>query len=62
MSYNSLEKIINESFEKKEKVSPKSDKKFFAKGEGPYWWHKDNFHALPYINITKKYLLIKNNY
>ncbi len=27
MSYNKLEKIINESFEKKEKVGPKSDKK-----------------------------------
>ena len=27
MSYDKLEKIINESFEKKEKVSPKSDKK-----------------------------------
>ena len=33
---------------------PESDKKFFAKGEGPYWWHKDNFHALPYININKE--------
>ena len=27
MSYDKLEKIINESFEKKEKVVPKSDKK-----------------------------------
>ena len=27
MSYDKLEKIINESFEKKEKISPKSDKK-----------------------------------
>ena len=27
MSYDKLEKIINESFEKKEKVGPKSDKK-----------------------------------
>ena len=27
MSYNNLEKIINENFEKKEKVGPKSDKK-----------------------------------
>ena len=27
MSYAKLEKIINESFEKKEKVNPKSDKK-----------------------------------
>ena len=27
MSYDKLEKIINESFEKKDKVSPKSDKK-----------------------------------
>ena len=27
MSYNKLEKIINASFEKKEKVGPKSDKK-----------------------------------
>ena len=27
MSYDKLEKIINESFEKKEIVSPKSDKK-----------------------------------
>ena len=27
MSYDKLEKIIKESFEKKEKVSPKSDKK-----------------------------------
>ena len=27
MSYDRLEKIINESFEKREKVGPKSDKK-----------------------------------
>ena len=27
MNYDKLEKIINENFEKKEKVSPKSDKK-----------------------------------
>ena len=27
MSYDKLEKIINESFEKKEKIGPKSDKK-----------------------------------
>ena len=27
MSYDKLEKIINESFEKKEKITPKSDKK-----------------------------------
>ncbi len=27
MSYNKLEKIINENFKKKERVSPKSDKK-----------------------------------
>ena len=27
MSYDNLEKIINESFEKKEKIGPKSDKK-----------------------------------
>ena len=27
MSYNRLEKIINESFEKKDKVGPKSNKK-----------------------------------
>ena len=27
MGYDKLEKIINESFEKKEKVGPKSDKK-----------------------------------
>ena len=27
MSYSKLEKIINESFEKKEKIGPKSDKK-----------------------------------
>ena len=27
MNYDKLEKIINESFEKKEKVGPKSDKK-----------------------------------
>ena len=27
MSYNNLERIINDNFEKKEKVGPKSDKK-----------------------------------
>ena len=27
MNYDKLEKIVNESFEKKEQVSPKSDKK-----------------------------------
>jgi len=28
---------------------PYSVKQFFANGEGPHWYHKDNFHALPYI-------------
>jgi hypothetical protein len=31
-----------------------SDKQFFANGEGPYWWHKDNFHNLPYVTINKE--------
>ena len=38
---------------------PNSDKNFFAKGEGPYWWHKANFHTLPYINIDKEILVNK---
>jgi hypothetical protein len=28
---------------------PHSVKQFFANGEGPHWYHKGNFHALPYI-------------
>ena len=30
MSYDKLQKIIDESFEKKEKVGPKSDKKLVS--------------------------------
>ena len=30
MSYDKLEKIINENFKKKEKISPKSDKKLIS--------------------------------
>ena len=40
MSYDKLEKIINENFEKKEKVSPKSDKKLI----------KNSFTQLRYRN------------
>ncbi len=28
---------------------PASVKQFFATGEGPHWYHKDDFHNLPYI-------------
>ena len=28
---------------------PHSVKQFFAMGEGPHWYHKDDFHNLPYI-------------
>ena len=28
---------------------PPSVKRFFAMGDGPYWYHKDDFHNLPYI-------------
>ena len=28
---------------------PTSVKQFFAMGEGPHWYHKDDFHNLPYI-------------
>ena len=28
---------------------PSSVKQFFATGEGPYWYHKDDFHNLPYV-------------
>ena len=28
---------------------PSSVKQFFARGEGPYWYHKDDFHNLPYV-------------
>ena len=28
---------------------PNSVKQFFATGEGPHWYHKDDFHNLPYI-------------
>ena len=28
---------------------PNSVKQFFATGEGPNWYHKDDFHNLPYI-------------
>jgi hypothetical protein len=28
---------------------PASVRQFFATGEGPHWYHKSDFHALPYI-------------
>jgi len=28
---------------------PASVRQFFATGEGPHWYHKEDFHALPYI-------------
>lgn len=28
---------------------PNSVKQFFAKGEGPHWYHKADFHNLPYV-------------
>jgi hypothetical protein len=28
---------------------PTSVKQFFATGEGPHWYHKGDFHALPYV-------------
>ena len=28
---------------------PPSVKQFFARGEGPYWYHKEDFHNLPYV-------------
>ena len=28
---------------------PQSVKQFFAEGEGPHWYHKDDFSALPYM-------------
>ena len=28
---------------------PPSVKRFFAMGDGPHWYHKDDFHNLPYI-------------
>ena len=29
---------------------PSSVKRFFATGEGPYWYHKEDFHNLPYVH------------
>ncbi len=31
---------------------PSSVKQFFAKGEGPYWYHKDDFYNLPYVEYN----------
>ena len=31
---------------------PNHVKQFFAKGEGPYWYHKDDFANLPYITYN----------
>lgn len=28
---------------------PSSVKRFFATGEGPHWYHKEDFHNLPYV-------------
>jgi len=28
---------------------PSSVRQFFAKGEGPHWYHKEDFHDLPYV-------------
>ena len=29
---------------------PTSVKQFFANGEGPFWYHRDSWHKLPYVN------------
>jgi hypothetical protein len=29
---------------------PLSVKQFFANGEGPFWYHKDSWHKLPYVS------------
>jgi hypothetical protein len=29
---------------------PSSVKQFFANGEGPFWYHKDSWHKLPYVS------------
>ena len=31
---------------------PNHIKKFFANGQGPYWWHYENTESLPYRNVS----------
>ena len=33
-----------------EEFVPNSVKQFFANGEGPFWYHKDDWHNLPYVH------------
>jgi len=43
--------LITESWNEKVEGDfiPPSVKQFFARGEGPYWYHKADFHNLPYV-------------
>jgi len=46
--------LITESWNEKVEGEfiPKHVKQFFAKGEGPYWYHKADFFNLPYIEYN----------
>ena len=43
--------LITESWNEKVEGDfiPPSVKEFFAIGDGPYWYHKEDFHNLPYV-------------
>ena len=46
--------LITESWNEKVEGEfiPKHVKQFFAKGEGPYWYHKADFFNLPYVEYN----------
>ena len=46
--------LLTESWDEKVEGSfiPRHVKQFFAKGEGPYWYAKTDFHNLPYVEYN----------
>ncbi len=58
LSFRSLEHkyLICESWNEQINADfvPNSVKQFFAKGEGPHWYHKDAWHELPYETYNGK--------
>ena len=53
LRFNNLENkyLITESWNEQVEGDfiPSSVKQFFATGDGPHWYHKDNFYELPYV-------------
>jgi hypothetical protein len=53
LSFNNLKDkyLLTESWNEQVEGDfiPSSVRQFFAKGEGPHWYHKEDFHNLPYV-------------